>query len=391
MNPSKAGGGLSALSRRTLLKSAGLLAGTSALASAVPALASNMSTQSTQASETKSSSTPPINKPMVGFMLAHEQFPVPELLELGVAAEQAGFDLLATSDHLQPWQANEQHAGEAWVTLAALGQRTKHVWLGPTVTCPTMRYNPAVVAEAFATLSLLYPGRIFLGLGSGEALNEQAATGLWPKWPERSERLIEATEVIRKLWTGDQVVHSGKYYNINAKLYDPPAGKVPLLMAANVGPKAMHRSGRYGDGLITDPETWKQHRAEFERGANEAGKDPKQMPVLVELFVVVGDEKDAQYAAERWRFIPKAFKGYFNIRDPQAIESKATAELALEKVYSKWPVSTDPDVHAKALVELFNDGATIVNVHSGQSDQKRVIEFYGKDVLPRVHAQLKEA
>jgi alkanesulfonate monooxygenase SsuD/methylene tetrahydromethanopterin reductase-like flavin-dependent oxidoreductase (luciferase family) len=153
----------------------------------------------------------------------------------------------------------------------------------------------------------------------------------------------------------------------------------------------MHRSGRYGDGLITDPETWKQHRPEFERGANEAGKDPKQMPVLVELFVVVGDEKDAQYAAERWRFIPKAFKGYFNIRDPQAIESKATAELPLEKVYSKWPVSTDPDVHAKALVELFNDGATIVNVHSGQSDQKRVIEFYGKDVLPRVHAQLKEA
>ena len=161
---------------------------------------------------------------MVGFMLAHEQFPVPELVELGVAAEQAGFDLLATSDHLQPWQANERHAGQAWITMAALGQRTRRVWIGPTVTCPTFRYSPAVVAEAFASLNLLYPGRIFLGLGSGEALNEQAATGSWPKWPERSERLVEATEIIRKMWTGKQIVHTGKYYNVNAKLYDPPIG-----------------------------------------------------------------------------------------------------------------------------------------------------------------------
>ena len=128
---------------------------------------------------------------MVGFMLAHEQFPVPDLVKLGVAAEQAGFDLVATSDHFQPWQANERHAGQAWVTMAALGERTKRIWTGPTVTCPTFRYNPAVVAEAFASLNLLYPGRIFLGIGSGEALNEQVAIGSWPKWPERSERLVE--------------------------------------------------------------------------------------------------------------------------------------------------------------------------------------------------------
>ena len=86
---------------------------------------------------------------MVGFMLAHEQFPVPELVQLGVAAEQAGFDLLATSDHLQPWQANERHCGQAWVTMSAIGRAHPRVWIGPTVTCPTFRYNPAVVAEAF--------------------------------------------------------------------------------------------------------------------------------------------------------------------------------------------------------------------------------------------------
>jgi TAT-translocated FGD2 family F420-dependent dehydrogenase len=330
-------------------------------------------------------------KPMVGFMLAHEQFPVPELVRLGVAAEQAGFDLLATSDHLQPWQANEAHAGQAWVTMAALGERTSKVWIGPTVTCPTFRYNPAVVAEAFASLSLLYPGRIFLGIGSGEALNEEAATGSWPKWPERSERLVEATEIIRKLWKGQQVVHSGKYYKVNAKLYDPPAGHVPLLMAANVGPKAMHRAGQYGDGLVTDPETWKQHKAEFEAGAKTAGKDPRQMPVLVEQFVVVGDQKDAQASAELWRFIPKAFKTYFNIRDPQTIQEHATAENPIQKGYSKWPVSADPDVHVKTVLDLFKSGVTIVNIHSGQADQNKVIDFYGKQVLPRMRKQLTQS
>lgn len=381
--------GLNDPSRRALLKSAGMLVGASALASTMPALAADMS-ESTAAANGPKAATPSIHKPMVGFMLAHEQFPVTELVQLAVTAEDAGFDLLATSDHFQPWQANERHCGQAWVTMSAIGQRTHRVWIGPTVTCPTFRYSPAVVAEAFSSLSQLYPGRIFLGVGSGEALNEEAAIGSWPKWSERSDRLVEATEIIRKLWTGDQVAHTGKYYKVNAKLYDPPAGPIPLLMAANVGPKAMYRSGQFGDGLVTDPESWKTHKAEFEKGAKDSGKDPKQMPVLVELFVVVGDENDAKTAAELWRFLPKAFKSYFDVRDPQAIENKATAELPLQKVYAKWPISTDPDIHVKALMEQFNSGATIVNVHSGQADQKHVIEFYGKHVLPRVHEQLKE-
>ncbi|HSS98835.1 MAG TPA: LLM class flavin-dependent oxidoreductase, partial [Terriglobales bacterium] len=182
---------------------------------------------------------------MIGFMLGHEQFTVPELVELGGSAERAGFDLLATSDHFQPWQDNEGHSGQAWVTMAALGAKTKRAWIGPTVTCPTFRYNPAVVAEAFASLNLLYPGRIFLGIGSGEALNEQAAIGSWPKWQERSERLIEATDLIRKLWQGNPVDHKGTYYSVNAKLYDPPTSPIPILMAAN-GPKAMRRAGQYG-------------------------------------------------------------------------------------------------------------------------------------------------
>jgi F420-dependent hydroxymycolic acid dehydrogenase len=259
--------------RRMLLKSAGALIGMSALPGGIA-----ISFAQDTAGGSGRANSGALRKGMVAFMLGHEQFPVPQLVDLGAAAEQAGFDLLATSDHLQPWQANEGHSGEAWVTMAALGQKTRSAWMGPTVTCPTFRYNPAVVAEAFASLSLLYPGRIFLGVGSGEALNEQAAVGTWPKWDERSERLIEATELIRELWKGQQVSHKGKYYNVNAKLYDPPAKTIPLLMAAN-GPRAMRRAGQYGDGLITDPKTWKQHKAEFEAGAKAAGKDAGQMPV----------------------------------------------------------------------------------------------------------------
>jgi alkanesulfonate monooxygenase SsuD/methylene tetrahydromethanopterin reductase-like flavin-dependent oxidoreductase (luciferase family) len=248
--------------RRTWLKSAGAVFGLSTLsASALPNdLLPAFDQTSSEASSNVASCR--FKKGLLGFMLGHEQFPLPQLVDIGVAAEQAGFDLLATSDHLQPWQANEGHSGEAWVTMGALGQRTRRAWMGTTVTCPTFRYHPAVIAEAFASLSLLYPGRIFLGLGSGEALNEQAAVGTWPKWQERSERLIEATDIIRRLWTGQQIVHKGKYYDVNCKLYDQPTKSIPILMAAN-GPKAMRRAGQYADGLITDTETWKQHKPEF--------------------------------------------------------------------------------------------------------------------------------
>jgi F420-dependent hydroxymycolic acid dehydrogenase len=331
-----------------------------------------------------------LTKGMVSFMLAHEQFPVPELVRLGAAAEKAGFDIVSTSDHFQPWQANERHAGQAWVTMGAMGQRTQRIWMGPTVTCPTLRYNPAIVAEAYATLSLLYPGRIFLGLGSGEALNEQAATGQWPAWRERWDRLIEAVAIIRGLWTGEPLHHKGVHYSVDGKLYDPPPKPIPLLLAAN-GPKAMKLAGEHGDGLITDPQTWKQHKGEWEQAARSAGKDPAAMPVLVEAFVVVGDQTDAQASAKLWNFIPKAFKGYQNIPDPAQIEQRARAELPLPKVFEDWTVSPDPDAHVQAMKKLYDSGVTIVNIHSGQPDQQKVIEFYGKEVLPKIRSQTAAA
>lgn len=366
--------------RRSLLKTTGALLGMAAMPGSL------RSRKTEDAAESSSYPQQELPKRSLGFMLAHEQFRLPELVEFGVAAERAGFDFLATSDHLQPWQDNEGHAGMAWVTMAAVGQKTSRVWIGTTVTCPTYRYHPAVVAEGFASLSILFPNRIFLGVGSGEALNEQAATGQWDPWPVRSERLIEATQIIRDLWKGAPVQHAGKHYKVNAKLYDTPAAPVPLLMAGN-GPKAMRRAGLYGDGLVTDPKTWKQHKAEFLAGLKEAGKSADSVPVLLEQYVIVGGQKELDEAVTLWRFGPKAWKPYYNIRDPKVIEARAAKEVSKEEVSQGWPVSTDPAAHTKVINELFESGATMVNIHSGQSDQKRVIEFYGSQVLPKIRSK----
>ena len=242
---------LASASRRRLLGMATAVAGASILAGRGHAQPSTGTPAAGSAADTQ---TVPLRRGLIGYMLAHEQFPIPKLIRHGAMASQAGFHLLATSDHLQPWQANERHAGEAWVTLAALGEHAAQSWMGTTVTCPTLRYNPAVVAETFASLGDLYPGRIFLGVGSGEAINEQAATGIWPKWSERWDRLIEAIDIIRRLWTAEELTYQGKYYNVHARLWDLPRQPIPLLTAAN-GVKSIRLAGIHGDGLITDPKT----------------------------------------------------------------------------------------------------------------------------------------
>lgn len=324
-----------------------------------------------------------LRRRMFSYMLASEQFPTTELVRLGGLASKAGFHVLSTSDHFQPWQDNEGQTGQAWVTMSAMGAQTTSM-MGTTVTCPTMRYNPAVVAEAFATLSHLYPSRVFLGVGSGEALNEQAATGMWPKWQERWDRLVEAMTVIRQLWSGQEVSFKGRFYTVEAKLCDPPARPIPLLAAAN-GKKSMALAGQHADGLITDPITWMQHKSEWENAAREAGKNPETMPVLVEQFVVVGDQSEAQRAAELWRFGPKAFKSLYNVPGPADIRQQADTTTPIEEVLKSWAISTDPEVHIRKVHELFDSGVSIVNIHSGQPDQARVIEFYGSKVLPKVH------
>jgi F420-dependent hydroxymycolic acid dehydrogenase len=323
--------------------------------------------------------------PRVGFVLSHEQFPATRLVELGVAAENAGFDALWTSDHFHPWQDNQGHSGQAWITLAAIGQRTRRIPFGTGVTCPTFRYRPAVVAQAFASLAVLSPGRVFLGVGSGEALNEVPSGGGWGDPRTRFERLMEAVGLIRQLWTGEWVHHVGQYFRVeNARIYDPPPQPVPIYIAGS-GRRAAESAGELGDGWITDTHslTNSSIRAAFDNGARSAANQPDRR-VLVESYVVVGGVSEAEEAARFWRFVPIGFKELLDEPDPREIQRVAEQRLSLQDVYRTWVVSADPGAHVEALQKQFEAGATDVFIHSGQSDQQRVIDFYASAVLPRL-------
>lgn len=287
----------------------------------------------------------------VGFVLS-ERVGAKEAISLGVAAEAAGFDRLWMADHFQPWTDPQGHAPQAWVALGALGQRTSHIPFGTSVTCPIYRYRPTVVAQAFATLGALYPGRVFLGLGPGEIRDEAPASEEWGDERERADRLVEAISIIRRLWQGDRVTHHGRHFHLSeARLYDLPARPVPLYIAAETR-EDMELAGRHGDGLITGAGAALQPelRAAFEAGARSVNKDLATMPILAELFVVVGP-------------------------------GRATPPGAPD---GPWVVSPDPDSHAEAIWGLLDAGVSEVYIHAAQPEQSRAIAFYGAEVLPRV-------
>src|SRR5581483_8024543 len=250
------------------------------------------------------SPAPPPSGPGVGFVLSHEQFSTAQLVDQAQAAEQAGFRYLWASDHLQPWQDNEGHSMFPWITLALVGQRTNHIQFGTGVTCPIYRYHPTSVAQAFASLALLYPGRVFLGVGTGERLNEQAATTEFGPYQERHDRLVEAITLIRQLWSGQRISFQGRYFHTDQiKLYDPPPSPPPIFVAAG-GPKSAHSAGRYGDGWITEAASIKDQKllGAFNQGAHESRRDPATLGKRVEMFAVVGDQNEIDRAAELWRF-----------------------------------------------------------------------------------------
>ena len=187
----------------------------------------------------------------LGYKASAEQFGPVQLADFAVSAEQAGFDSVFISDHLQPWRHDGGHAPAALPWLGAVGARTERVLLGTSVLTPTFRYHPAVIAQAFATLGVLYPGRLILGVGSGESLNEVPLGLEWPDGKERFARLKEAVTLIRELWTGERVSFEGTYYRTDkATIYDRPEIPVPIYIGAS-GPAATRLAGRVADGFIT--------------------------------------------------------------------------------------------------------------------------------------------
>jgi TAT-translocated FGD2 family F420-dependent dehydrogenase len=322
--------------------------------------------------------------PHVYYVLSSEQFAPPLLVQYGTEAERAGFDGIWTSDHFQPWQPNEGHAAAAWPTLAALTQRTSRIFIGTGVTCPIFRYRPAVVAQVWASLACMAPGRVFLGVGAGENLNEGAAGGGWAPYEERASRLVEAMKIIRSLWSGEPVKIDGDYWSVEGRLYDPPPSPIPIYVAAG-GPKSARLAGLHGDGLITGVQTLRDGKfmAAWQSGAKEAERDTRTMPIVVEHWAFVGEEEEASKAAQKWRFFPKAWEpGYYDNISPASIQQRAEREIELEDITEQWAVGTDPCVHIEAIRDLAKMGVTHVVVHVPSEDQSRAIEFYGREVIP---------
>jgi TAT-translocated FGD2 family F420-dependent dehydrogenase len=318
----------------------------------------------------------------IGIVLSHEQFRTDQLVAQAQAAEKAGFQYAWASDHLQPWQDNQGHSMFPWLTLALVGNSTSHIEFGTGVTCPTYRYHPATVAQAFASLAILSPGRVFLGLGTGERLNEQAATNTFGRYPERHDRLIEAIELIRQLWSGKRISFAGRYFQTNSlQLYDPPP-KPPAIYVAAAGPKSATLAGQYGDGWITQNRELKNPRLldALAAGAKAAGRDPASLGKRVELVAVVGDHTEAARAAELWRFTA----GAVDQPNPVEIQRAAEASNPIDKVLSNWAVGSDAAPHVNAAQAVLDAGA-IPFLHFPQSDPLAAIEFYRGYVLPKLH------
>jgi coenzyme F420-dependent glucose-6-phosphate dehydrogenase len=292
------------------------------------------------------------------------------------------------SDHFLPWRHNGGHAPFALAWMAAVGERTNRVLIGTSVLTPTFRYNPAVIAQAFATLGVLYPNRVMLGVGTGEALNEIAVSGReWPEFKERFARLREAIDLIRELWTKESVSWDGQFYKtVDASIYDRPDTPPKIYVAAG-GPLVAKYAGRVADGFIAtsgkgmDLYTEKLMPA-VEEGAEKAGRDFQQLDRMLE--VKVSYDRDSKLALENTRFwAPLSLTPEQKHSVDSAVEMERLAdELPIEQVAARWIVASDPDEVVKQLQPYLDAGFDHLVMHGPGHDQERFLTQFTSDVVP---------
>ncbi len=323
-----------------------------------------------------------------GYKASAEQFPPVQLIDYGVSAERHGFELVAVSDHFQPWRHHGGHAPNSIVYLSALGALTERVLLTTSVLTPTLRYQPAVIAHAFATLACLNPGRVVLGIGSGEAMNESPAIGVeWPKFKERSERLAESVALMRRLWTEERVTFEGKYYRtVNATIYDRPSEPIPIYIAAG-GPKAAALVGEIGDGFIVTSgkgeELYDTLLDGLAAGAERAGRDPGSIDRFIEIKVSYDhDAAFAKDACTPWAALALTAEEKGGTEDP--IEMERLAEAAADRAHTRFIVSDDPEEVVEKIAFYVELGFEDLVFHFPGEDQERALTQFADDVLPRL-------
>jgi len=326
-----------------------------------------------------------------GYKASNEQFAPQELLRYGVLAEECGFDSVFVSDHLQPWRHDGGHAPFAMTWLGALGAQTERVVIGTSVLTPTFRYHPAIVAQAFATLGCLYPGRVVLGMGSGESMNEVPLGIEWPDGKERFGRFREAVRLIRELWAGERVSFEGEYYRTDkATIYDLPDQPVPLWLAAS-GPAATRFAGRAGDGYIT---TSGKDAALYtdtllpavKEGAEKAGRSIADIEMMIEVKVSFDHDLDeAMRATHFWGALGLTPEQKQGVEDPVEMQRLAD-ELPVEQTAKRFIVSDDPDEHVERIKTYLDLGFNHLVFHAPGPDQAKFLRLYGEEILPRLRA-----
>jgi coenzyme F420-dependent glucose-6-phosphate dehydrogenase len=327
----------------------------------------------------------------VGYAAMLEQFPPQEVIGYQALAEEHGFSGCMAADHFQPWVPAQGQASFVWNVLTAVGERTRGD-LGPGVTCPSFRFHPAVVAQAAATLEAMYPGRTWLGLGSGEALNEHVIGGYWPEAGERSLRMFEAIEIIKKLFdasvAGKDVKHAGRFFTMEStRLWTMPQTPPPVLVAT-AGPVNAKKTGKFADGIITVGAPLEKIGGLFDKfaeGAREAGKDPDAMPKVLQLHLswAPTDEEALANAMHQWpnggMKFPKA-----DIRSPH--DFAAMAQLVRpEDFEGRMLITSDVDAHRAYIQRFLDVGFDRVYLHNVGGNQAEWIEVFGRDVVPKLH------
>jgi coenzyme F420-dependent glucose-6-phosphate dehydrogenase len=317
------------------------------------------------------------------MQLATEQFPPSDLVQQAVAAEHAGFDGLCPSDHLQPWWEPGE-SGHAWVLLGAVGQATRRVQLGTGVTAPVFRHNPVVVAQAFATVEQMFPGRAFVGIGSGESLNESPAGMDWPPVGEQIDRMEEALGIIRRLLDGERLDHVGEYFRAkNAFLHTRGERRPPIYVSA-FGPQAAAVAARQGDGLWTlaDPEQAPVVIEAYKAACDDAGRRPGEI-ILQAGFSWASTDEAALEGARVWKATQPSEYFTGDWHDPAEMYRHAEETVSDDEFKAAYLISSDPDEHVERIREIEELGATTIALQNASgADPVGAIRVYGESVLP---------
>jgi coenzyme F420-dependent glucose-6-phosphate dehydrogenase len=325
-----------------------------------------------------------------GWKAGAEQYSPRELLDYAIAAEAAGFDALDVSDHFHPW-AEKGQAAFAWTWLGAVAARTSTIKLGPGVTCPILRYHPSIVAQACATLACLAPGRVYLGVGTGEALNEYSSVGQWPEYTVRQAQLGEAIGLMKALWQGEPVTHRGEFYETHqAKIYSSPGASIPIYVSSLV-PDSAYFAGLHGDGLFTvggeEPKLYREMIRNFEAGAKKAGRDGARLAKIIEVAADFTADKPQAIAARKayWAgaMVPAMFTQRLHTPSLSEANGKVVGAETIEKAAC---ISDDPSEHVEHARRYLELGFDQLYFHSAGPDQRRFVEAYGQRVLPQLRA-----